>query len=312
MFLDEKSETINSCTKLEIIIIMTRRILSLLIVIGSLHGAIALAADDALMARGTYLMESIVACGNCHTPRDPDNLGAPLEGMAFAGAFTIKEEGLNAFAPNITMDIETGIGGWTDEEIITAIRDGLRPDGTLIGPPMPSPFYATMSDYDVQSIVAYLRTVTPVKNVVQKSKYTIPLPPNYGPKVESVPEVSKDDLIAYGRYVTHTLGHCTECHTPMSEGHFDSSRLNVGGRVMPNVFGIGTTAVSMNITPHLTAGIGEWSDKEIKRAITDGVSRNGRELAKIMAYPYYKNINEEDMNAMIAYLRSVPPLSGLE
>jgi hypothetical protein len=81
---------------------------------------------------------------------------------------------------------------------------------------------------------------------------------------------------------------------------------------MPNVFGIGTTAVSMNITPHLTAGIGEWSDKEIKRAVTDGVSRNGRELAKIMAYPYYKNINEEDMKAMIAYLRSVPPLSGLE
>jgi mono/diheme cytochrome c family protein len=290
---------------------MIRRILSVLLLMGSLHGTTALAADDAMLARGTYLMDSIVACGNCHTPRDPENPASTIAGMAYAGAFTIKEEGLNAYASNITMDIETGIGSWTDEGIITAIRDGIRPDGTLIGPPMPSPFYATMSDYDVQSIVAYLRTVEPVNNVVPKSEYSMPLPPNYGPKVESVPEVSKDDLLAYGRYVTHTLGHCTECHTPMSEGRFDFSRLNVGGRVLPNVFGV-ATAVSLNITPHPTAGIGEWSDEEIKRAITDGVSRDGRELVEIMAYPSYKNINEEDMNAMIAYLRSVPPLSGLE
>lgn len=298
---------------------MARTILSALIfmgamqvLMGSMQGVFAQATDEEMLARGTYLMESIVACGNCHTPRDPDNPGLPMEGMALAGSFTIKEEGLNAFAPNITMDIETGIGSWSDEEIITAIRDGLRPDGTLIGPPMPSPFYATMSDYDVQSIVAYLRTVEPVSNVVQKSEYTIPLPPNYGPKVESVPEPNKDDLLAYGRYVTHTLGHCTECHTPMVEGRFDFSRLNTGGRVLVNVFGVDATAVSLNITPHPTAGIGEWSDEELKRAITDGVSRDGRELAKIMAYPYYKNINEEDMNAMIAYLRSVPPMSGLQ
>jgi hypothetical protein len=177
---------------------------------------------------------------------------------------------------------------------------------------MPSPFYATMSDYDVQSIVGYLRTVKPVNNVVPKSEYTIPLPPNYGPKVESVPEVSKDDQVAYGQYVTHTLGHCTECHTPMSEGRPDFTRLNTGGRVLVNVFGIGATAVSLNITPHPTAGLGEWSDEEIKRAIVDGVSRDGRELAKVMAFPYYKNISDEDMNALIAYLRSVPPMSGLE
>lgn len=290
---------------------MTRRILSVFLLIGSMHGALVLAADEAMLARGTYLMESIVACGNCHTPRDPDNTGSAVEGMAYAGAFTIKEEGLNAYAPNITMDIETGIGSWTDEEIITAIRDGLRPDGSLIGPPMPSPFYATMSDYDVQSIVAYLRTVEPISNVVPKSEYSIPLPPNYGPKVESVPEVSKDDLLAYGRYVTHTLGHCTECHTPMSEGRIDFSRLNSGGRVLPNVFGV-VTGVSLNITPHPAAGIGEWSDDEIKRAITDGVSRDGRELVKMMGFPYYKNINEEDMKAMIAYLRSVPPFPELE
>jgi hypothetical protein len=85
--------------------------------------------------------------------------------------------------------------------------------------------------------------------------------------------------------------------------------LNTGGRILVNVFDIGVTAVSLNITHHPTAGIGEWSDEEIKRAIVEGVSR---ELAKVRAFPYYKNISDEDMNAMIAYLRSVPPMPGLE
>ncbi len=101
-------------------------------------GAATTGADDALLERGTYLMESIVACANCHTPKDPAT-GEEIEGMAYAGSFVITEPVFTAYAPNITMDVETGIGSWTDEEIIVAIRDGLRPDGTLIGPPMPSP-----------------------------------------------------------------------------------------------------------------------------------------------------------------------------
>ena len=109
-------------------------------------GSATMGADDALLERGTYLVEGISACGNCHTPRDKAT-GENLEGMAYAGSFVITEPGFDAFAPNITMDVATGIGSWSDEEIIVAIRDGLRPDGTLIGPPMPSPFYRTMSDY---------------------------------------------------------------------------------------------------------------------------------------------------------------------
>jgi len=271
-------------------------------------GAAAMGADDALLERGTYLMESIVACANCHTPKDPAS-GEEIEGMAYAGSFVITEPGFKAYAPNITMDVETGIGGWTNEEIIVAIRDGLRPDGTLIGPPMPSPFYKTMSDHDAHAIVAYMRTIKPVENVVPKSEYNIPLPPNYGPKVGSVPDVSKDDQVAYGKYVTNSLGHCAGCHTPLEKGQFDFDRKNIGGRIFKNMAGLGFTTVSSNITPHPVAGIGEWTDEEIKRAITKGFSRNGRELAKAMAFPYYDNINNEDLDAIVTYLRSLPPLS---
>jgi mono/diheme cytochrome c family protein len=256
-------------------------------------------------------MESIVACANCHTPKDPAT-GEEIEGLAYAGSFVITEPGFTAYAPNITMDTETGIGDWTDEQIIVAIRDGLRPDGTLIGPPMPSPFYRTMSDYDARAIVAYMRTIKPVNNVVPQSEYDIPLPTNYGPKVGSVPDVGKDDPVAYGQYVTNSLGHCTGCHTPLVKGKLDFSRTNIGGRIFENMAGLGFTTVSLNITPHPEAGIGEWTDGEIKRAITKGISRDGRELAKAMAFPYYNNISEEDLDAIVTYLRSLPPLSAAD
>jgi mono/diheme cytochrome c family protein len=268
----------------------------------------AIAADDALLERGTYLVETITACGNCHSPKDPKT-AEEVNGMRYAGSFMIREDNFTAYAPNITMDVETGIGGWTDDEIIVAIRDGFRPDGSLVRPPMPVPFYRSISDYDARAIVAYLRTIKPVRNVVAESEYRMALPPNYGPKVGVVPEVSKDDPVAYGKYVAHTLGHCTGCHTPRDSGKLDFNRTNFGGRLFDNIYGLGFVAVSMNITPHPVAGIGAWSDEEIKRAITKGISSNGRELAGVMAFPYYANLSEEDLDAIVAFLRSLPPLS---
>jgi hypothetical protein len=91
------------------------------------------------------------------------------------------------------MDEETGIGAWSDEEIILAIREGVRPDGTIIGPPMPIPSYRHMSDYDVRAIVAYLRAAPPVRNVVPSSEYGIPLPESWGPPVGEVPDPSPGD-----------------------------------------------------------------------------------------------------------------------
>ena len=261
--------------------------------------------DGDLLARGTYLVEGIVACGNCHTPKTRD--GTPIESMQFAGGFVIEEPGFTAYAPNITMDPETGIGHWSDAEIVRAIRDGVRPDGTLIGPPMPIAWYRGISDRDAEAIVAYLRSVRPVENTVPKSEYRIPLPPNWGPPVESVPEVARDNRLDYGRYLAVALGHCTECHTPMVDGQYDFSRTGLGGRVFNNIFGLGYTVISPNITPHPTAGIGAWTDEEIKRAITMGVSRDGRKLLPSMAFSYYANISDDDLDSLITYLRALNP-----
>ena len=266
--------------------------------------------DEDLLARGDYLMNGIVGCGNCHSPRNVET-GEFIEGMELAGAFVIEEPGFTAYAPNITPDEETGIGSWTDEEIERAIREGIRPDGQILGPPMAFPFYRDISDRDMSAIIAYLRNVPAVSNEVQRSTYNIPLPPNWGPPVEGpVPEPSRDDQIEYGRYLTHTLGHCTDCHTPLVEGRHDFSRIGAGGNLFPMPFGYPWSALAANITQHPDLGIGQWSDEEIKRAITQGVSRNGRELLPFMAFSFYENITDEDLDAIVAYVKTLPPATA--
>lgn len=258
-----------------------------------------------LLTRGTYLMQGIVACGNCHTPRDAN--GDFLADMELAGAFVIEEPIFRAYAPNITPDAETGIGEWTDEEIIRAVREGIHRDGRVMGPPMAYPFYRDISDRDMQAIVAYLRNVPPVRNEVPRSTFNIPLPPNWGPPVESVPEPSRDDPIEYGFYLTHTLGHCTDCHTPLVDGQHDFTRIGAGGNVFPQPFGMPWAALAPNITQHPELGLGNWTDEEIKRAITDGISRDGRQLLPFMGFDFYANIAEDDLDAMVEYLRTLPP-----
>ena len=98
----------------------------------------AAAQDDAMIKRGEYLVNGPGACSNCHGTRNPDF--TIVEGMEFAGGFHIVDPAFDVYAANITPDTETGIGNWTDEEIITAIREGVDPEGGIIFPPMPA-FY---------------------------------------------------------------------------------------------------------------------------------------------------------------------------
>lgn len=270
-------------------------------IITALAGVVPAAGVKAetLLERGTYLMQGIVACGNCHTPKGPDG---ELPGMELAGGFLIEDEAFTAYAPNITPDVETGIGGWTDEQIIAAIREGRRPDGTIIGPPMPIALYRDISDRDVKAIVAYIRATKPVKNTVPQSSYRMPLPPTYGPPVKSVAEVPQDNMLAYGAYLAGPLGHCIECHSPLGPTGPDwQNQTGAGGIQFAGPWGVSHAA---NITP---TNLGSWSDAEIKQAITEGLRPNGQRLLPPMAFGYYKNITLRDLDAIVAYLRSLPP-----
>lgn len=265
----------------------------------------AAASAETLLERGTYLMRSIVACGNCHTPGSLEGKPDPVRELA--GGAKFDEPPFTAHALNLTPDPETGLGKWTDQQIVDAIREGQRPDGSIIGPPMPIELYRGISNRDAHAIVAYLRSVKPIRNKVPKSIYRIPLPPNYGPPVMNVPEVPRSDRLRYGAYLAGPLGHCTECHTPMvPPGRRDfAHQLGAGGFPIPGTWG---TVFSPNITPDKETGIGEWTDTEIKRAITQGVRRDGDRMYPPMAYHFYKNISAADLDALVAYLRSMKPI----
>ena len=260
------------------------------------------ASAETVLERGAYLVNGIAGCGNCHTPR-----GGPMKGKELVGGFKFggAKEPFVAFAANITPDKETGIGNWTDEQIIVAIREGKRPDGSVIGPPMPIELYNHMSDNDVKAIVAYLHTVKPVKNKVKKSTYRIPL--HAEKPAGKVADVPQSDPVRYGAYLAGPLGHCVECHTPMVRGRVDyEHQIGRGGRDFEGPWGV---TVSRNITPHPEDGIGKWTDAQIVKAITEGVRPDGTKLNPPMAYPLYKSVKPADMKAIVAYLRSLKPLA---
>jgi mono/diheme cytochrome c family protein len=258
-------------------------------------------AADAALDRGTYLMHSIVACGNCHTPKGPD--GQPITGQELAGGVVFDAPVFHAVAPNITPDPDTGIGKWADAQLIDAIRDGKRPDGTTIGPPMPIFFYRNISDTDALAIVAYLRAVKPIQHQVEKSSYKIPLPASYGPPVAHVADTPRQNHLAYGHYLSN-IGHCMECHTPQVKGEPDMSRIGAGGQQLP-AFPSGMT-VSANLTPANPNGIAHWTNAQVETAITTGLRPDGRRLALLMAFDWYKNIDKADLDAIVAYLRTLP------
>lgn len=258
------------------------------------------AQDEALIKRGEYLVNGPGACSNCHATRNPDL--TITEGMEFSGGFHIVDPAFDVYSANITPDKETGIGGWTDEQIIKAIREGVDPEGKVIFPPMPSPTYNNMSDDDVKAIVAYLRTLKPVKHQVGESTWNIPqqaMPPAKGAAAPS-----DSDPVAYGGYLVNAVGHCFECHTPMGPTGPDEAKVGAGGMLI--TLAPGVTAMTPNITPDPDTGIGKWRDDEIKAAIVAGIRPDGGHISPPMPVQWLANMTPEDLDAVVAYLKTIP------
>ncbi len=249
--------------------------------------------------RGRYLVNGIGSCGNCHSPKGDDGLPT---GPELIGGAAMVTPGFVAFPPNLTPDDKTGLGRWTADQIVTALREGHTPAGSVVRPPMPVVFYRKMSDDDAQAIAAYLKSLPAIEHQVPEAHYKIAIPTSYGPPVGSVPAVPRQDEIAYGAYLGQ-IGHCMLCHTPFGpDGKQDyESRQGAGGRIVEGV-------ISANITPDKATGIGAWTDREIKLALTTGVRPNGDRLAPPMPWYYFKNMTDADLDAIVAWLRSLKPV----
>ena len=279
---------------------MIKLMLSFVAVIAVQSVAVAQTATE----RGSYLVNTIMTCGNCHTPKGPP---AAVAGKDFSGGLTWDEPPFKVTAPNITQDKETGIGAWTDAQIKTMLLTGKNPHGVQEAEVMPTAFYPILTPGDLDAIVAYLRTLPPVKNKVADPVYKIALPHHVFPGAEKAySQADLNDKLKRGFYLV-TIGHCLECHTPFRAGgggrDFQNS-LGKGGAEFPGPWGVST---SRNITSHKTAGIGDWTDAQIKTAITQGKRKDGTPLKGPMGYAYYAKMTDADLDAVVAYVRTLPP-----
>jgi mono/diheme cytochrome c family protein len=265
-------------------------------------------STETLVQRGAYLVNTIAACGRCHTPRDAK--GNPIAAMELAGGFEFDDGVIgHVVGPNITPDRETGIGRWSEGQIIAALRYGTRPDGTIIGAPMPIAAYRDISDSDLTAIAKYLHSMRPIRHSVARTQYkTAPSPQDQATiHVETPPP---QDRLRYGGYLAGPIGHCYGCHTVLrADGSsLDRRWFYAGGRELPDYGDVTRQVVSRNITSDPVDGIGKWSDAEIKRAITIGIRPDGTRLAPTMPSHWYKGIATADLDAIVAFLRTVKPL----
>ena len=261
----------------------------------------ATASAETLVERGSYLVNTVLTCGNCHSPKGPP---AATAGKDFSGFLEFDEPPFKVTAPNITPDKETGIGNYTDAQLKTVLRKGIKPDGVPVAMVMPSGFYEIMTERDMNAVVAYLRSLKPVRNKVPDPIYKMPQGHPVPPGAEKpYTEAMLADKVKKGFYLA-TIAHCMECHTPMgARGRDFDGRLGAGGFEFPGPWGV---SVSRNITASKAKGLSNWSDAEIKRAITQGISKDGSKLKPPMGYEYYAKMTDADLDAVVAWLRTVP------
>jgi mono/diheme cytochrome c family protein len=258
------------------------------------------------IARGKYLVSSF-GCASCHSPVDDTRPGDfPREDLKFSGRVFPAEMGLpgTVIAPNISPDPETGIGTWTDGEVLRAIREGISRDGRPLFPFMNYPAYRKLPESDLLAMIAYLRTQKPIRNNPGRTKLnfpvnlivrTVPEPVNDAPAVLPPPGVERGKLLM-------AVGMCGDCHSQSKQGKPIAGMELAGGQRFSGAFGV---VYSANITSHVSAGIGAYSNDDLIRVFREGKNRSGRELW-VMPWSATRNLSDEDVMSFIAALRQVP------
>lgn len=283
-----------------------RRVLAALVLTASLAGpGLRECRADGDAARGAVVFALAGGCG-CHTPQ-----GGPVG----AGGRELPTPFGTFYGTNITPDPETGIGDWSDEEIIAAIRRGEVRGKGVEAPVMPYPLYAGMAERDVNDLVAYLRKLPPV---VRENK-----PPSVNLPFQRLAyaawrllfvraiEAPVDAPIAgieRGRYLAENVSICGDCHTPR----------NLFGALRADMYLAGTADGPdghrvPNITPDVETGLGKWDVSDITQLLQLGMKPDFDNVQGLMAEvidgygggPGYGKAPEADLKAIAAYLKTI-------
>ncbi|HLY46437.1 MAG TPA: cytochrome c [Stellaceae bacterium] len=260
------------------------------------------------MARGAYLANA-ADCVACHT--DSEHGGKP-----FAGGRALATPFGTFYSPNITPDPETGIGRWSDQKFRRALRDGVRPDGANYFPVFPYPSFTGITDADLRAIKAYLFAQPAVRQADRRHDIAFPVSWRFlqtgwkwlyftpGP---FRPAADRSAAYNRGAYLVTALAHCGECHTPRNRwGAPDPRRFLAGAAQGPDGKEV------PNITPDAQTGIGDWSEDDIVRVLTDGRTPDLDQVGGLMREVVRSTarLTEADRRAIALYLRSVPAVSS--
>jgi mono/diheme cytochrome c family protein len=269
-----------------------------------------------VLERGKYLVENVAGCVDCHSKRDFTKYSGPVVpgteyggGMVFDQHFAIPGV---VYSRNITPDNETGIGTWTDEEILRAMTQGISKNGDTLFPLMPYANYNHMAKSDLLSIIAFLRTTKPIKNVVPKRNLMMPISAAYPagalqPSIDNNKMPPETDKVAYGGYLA-AFADCATCHSPLTpHGPDVENRPFAGGYL----FELPTNKVqSANITPDSATGIGTWTEERFMNKFTPyreekNYNYDPGKQNTIMPLSILSGMTDSDLKALYAYLRTV-------
>ena len=259
------------------------------------------AQDFGQIERGRYLAVA-GDCTSCHS--------VPGSGQPFAGGRSIETPFGIVVGANITPDSETGIGAWSDDQFVRALREGKGHDGELLYPAMPYPYYTKLTESDALAIRAYLNTVTPVRNAVVSNKLPFPLDIRQGMAAwnalyftsgEFKPDPAKSTEWNRGAYLVEGLGHCGACHTPKSALGGDDNAHAFQGYALQGWF-------APNITNDSERGLGRWSVADIAAYLKNGHNPTTASTG-IMAEEITlssSHMIDADLTAIATYLKALP------
>ncbi|HYL94616.1 MAG TPA: c-type cytochrome [Terriglobales bacterium] len=259
------------------------------------------------LKRGEYLVEHVSLCYGCHTTFDAKDKDMPqLLAAKGSGRVMVDQGGFRVVAPNITPDLETGIGKWTDDELARAIREGIARDGRALFPIMPYHSFSHMADEDLASIIVYLRSQPPAHNNPGTTHIPFPVSRliNSAPQpVGTVAAPDPSNAVAYGKYLVTAVGVCGDCHTPRDQhGQSIAGMYLAGGNIFDES---GKAVASANITPD-PSGISYYDETMFVRVMRTG-SVKGRKLNVMMPTWAFDGMTDQDLKDIYAYLRSIPP-----
>jgi mono/diheme cytochrome c family protein len=274
---------------------------------GKLTGAPAKLAQASLVERGEYLAKA-ADCMVCHT--------AP-GGKEYAGGLGFKLPFGTLYSTNITPDKDTGIGNYSDQDFLNAMHRGIRRDGARLYPAMPYTSYTYVSDEDALAIKAYLFSLPAVHATAPDNTLSFPFNQRwammvwsalFNPDTRFAPDSSKSPEWNRGAYLAEALAHCGECHTPRNLAFALNNRQKFAGAVTA-----GWRA--FNISSDKATGVGAWRDDDLISYLSTGHAAGHGTASGPMGEAVDRSFSQfapEDIRAVVAYLRSVPPVTSTD